>query len=122
MAVILSCVAGLLFCGVEIYSIAQNIVESEAELRDYRSVYLTEHNEDFSRNAEAVALRPAGETYPPTASPVPVVTPTPTPRIAQNDPLIAAMSGGGLDAEQSVSPVTPTPARITWSATRTTPS
>jgi len=112
-AVILSCIAGLLFCGVEIYRIAQNIVQSQAEFSAYREVYLVENNEDFSGDAQAVALLPAGVTYPPTASPVPVSTPTPTPRIALNDPLVAAMSEGGVDPDQSVSPVTPTPAART---------
>jgi SrtB family sortase len=106
-AVILSCVAGLLFCGVEIFRIAQNVVQSDAEIRDYREIFLKENNEDFSLHAQAVPLRPPGETYPPTASPVPVVTPTPTPRIAQNDPLIAAMSSGGLNLENSVAPGAP---------------
>jgi len=103
IAVVLSCVAGLLFCAVEVYRIARDVIQSETQLQEYREIYLTEHNEDFTRNAEAVALRPAGETYPPTASPVPVTTPTPTPRIEQNDPLIAAMSGGA-GSEQSVAP------------------
>ncbi|HPJ03693.1 MAG TPA: class B sortase, partial [Candidatus Limiplasma sp.] len=58
--------------------------------------------------AHAVALRPAGETYPPTASPVPRQTPSPTPRIAQNDPLAGAFSG--VDPNQSVSPDGETPA------------
>ncbi len=108
-AIILCCVAALLFCGVEIFRIAQNLVQSEIELREYRELYLKEYNEDFSVRAEAVALRPPGETYPPTASPVPVQTSTPTPRIAQNDPLIAAMSGG-IDPGQSVAPGSATPA------------
>ncbi|MFH1511957.1 MAG: class B sortase [Bacillota bacterium] len=108
-AIILCCVAALLFCGVEVFRIAQNLVQSEMELREYRELYLKEYNEDFTLRAEAVALRPPGETYPPTASPVPVQTPTPTPRIAQNDPLIAAMSGG-IDPGQSVTPGSPTPA------------
>ena len=102
--VVLCCVAGLLFCGVEIYRIAQNIVKSETELRQYRELYLHENNEDFSRHAEAVALRPPGETYPPTASPVPQVTPTPTPRIAQNDPLIAAMAEGQPTQDPAATP------------------
>ena len=109
-AVILCCIAGLLFCAVEIYRIAHSVIESETELREYRELYLKEHNEDFMNNAQAVALRPPGETYPPTASPVPVQTPTPTPRIAVNDPLIGVLDGG-IDPEQSVAPVTPTPAR-----------
>jgi hypothetical protein len=107
-AVILCCVAGLLFCAVEVYRIARDVLQSDAELKEYRELYLTEHNEDFSANWQAVALRPPGETYPPTASPVPMQTPTPTPRIAQNDPLIAAMSSG-LATDQSVAPETPAP-------------
>ena len=71
-AVILCCIAGLLFCAVEIYRIAHSVVQSETELRKYRELYLKEHNEDFMNSAQAVALRPPGETYPPTASPVPV--------------------------------------------------
>ncbi|MBE0601743.1 MAG: class B sortase, partial [Firmicutes bacterium] len=63
---------------------------------------------DFIRSAQAVALRPAGETYPPTASPVPRQTPSPTPRIAQNDPLIGAL--GDVDPNQSVAPGGETPA------------
>ncbi|MBN1778302.1 MAG: class B sortase [Clostridiales bacterium] len=109
IAVILSCVAGLLFCAVEVYRIARDVLESETQLNEYRELYLKEHNEDFSENVEAVALRPAGETYPPTASPVPVSTPTPTARIEQNDPLIAAMNDGA-DAGQSVEPGSVTPA------------
>ncbi len=107
-AVILCCIAGLLFCGVEIYRVAQSVIQSETELREFRELYLKEYNEDFMTGAQAVALRPPGETYPPTASPVPVQTPTPTPRIEQNDPLIGVMNGG-IDPNQSVAPVTPTP-------------
>lgn len=109
-AVVLCCIAGLMFCAVEIYRIAQSVVQNETELREYRELYLRENNVDFMQGAQAVALRPPGETYPPTASPVPVQTPTPTPRIAQNDPLIGVLDGG-IDPNQSVSPVTPTPAR-----------
>ena len=109
MAIILSCIAGLLFCGMEIYKIARNVIRSETEFSDYREIYLKENNVDLIHRAEAVALRPAGETYPPTASPVPVVTPTPTPRIDQNDPLIAVMSDGGTDPSQTVIPSGPTP-------------
>lgn len=112
LVVILCCVAGLLFCGIEIYHIAHNVVQSDAELAEYRETYLKENNVDFTRNAVAVALRPAGETYPPTATPVTKVTPTPSPRIEQNDPLIAAMSGGGLDTGQSVAPSSPTPTAV----------
>jgi SrtB family sortase len=95
---------------VEIYRIAQSVAQSEAAIQAYRTVYLKENNVDFMRGAVAVALRPPGETYPPTASPVPVQTPSPTPRIAQNDPLIAAMSEGGLSLDQSVAPGELTPA------------
>lgn len=109
MAVILGCVAGLLFCGLEIYKIAGNVMESETELSSYRELYLKENNVELSRRAQAVALRPAGETYPPRVTQAPVQTPTPTPRIEQNDPLIAAMSDGGLSAEQTVAPYGPTP-------------
>ncbi len=109
MVVILSCVAGLLFCGLEIYKIASNVMESEAELSNYRDLYLRENNVELSRRAQAVALRPAGETYPPRVTQAPVQTPTPTPRIEQNDPLIAAMSDGGLNAGQTVAPYGPTP-------------
>ena len=109
IAVVLSCVVWLVFSAVEVYRIAQDVIRSEAQLREYRELYLRENNVDFTQNAKAVALRPAGETYPPTASPVPVSTPTPTARIAQNDPLIAAMSDG-IDAEQSVAPGGETPA------------
>jgi len=110
MAVILCCIAGLLFCGVEIYRIAQDVMQSDAELKAYRQTYLKEHNVDFTRDAQAVALLPAGETYPPTATPAPVITPTPSPRIDIEDPLAAAMSSGGLDPNQTVAPSTPTPA------------
>ena len=109
VAVGLSCIAVLLFCAVEVYRIARDVADSSAKLQEYREIYLNENNEDFSLHAEAVALRPAGETYPPTASPVPKSTPTPTPRIEQNDPLIAAMSDGG-NAEQSTAPASETPA------------
>ncbi len=110
IAVILSCIAGLLFCGVEIFRIAQSVAESEADIQAYRAVYLKENNVDFMRGAVAVALRPPGETYPPTPSPVPVQTPSPTPRIQQNDPLIAAMSAGSINPDQSVAPGEATPA------------
>ena len=76
LAIVLSCIVGLLFCGIEIYRVTQNVMQSEKELDSYREIYLKENNVPLSRHAQAVALRPAGETYPPTASPVPVVTHT----------------------------------------------
>lgn len=108
VAVILSCIAALLFCGIEVYRIAKDVVGSQAQLSEYRDLYLRENNVDFSRSAKAVALRPAGETYPPTASPVPRNTPTPTPRISQADPLIGAFAD--VDPNQSVAPGNETPA------------
>ena len=108
VAVILSCVAALVFCGIEVYRIARDVIQSHSQLSEYRELYLRENNVDFSRNAQAVALRPAGETYPPTASPVPRQTPTPTPRISQVDPLIGAFED--VDPNQSVAPGGETPA------------
>ncbi len=106
VAVVLSCVAALLFCGIEIYRISKDVIDSETKLREYREQYLIENNVDFIRSAQAVALRPAGETYPPTASPVPRVTPAPTARIQQSDPLIGVMADA--DPNQTVAPGTET--------------
>ena len=108
VAVVLSCIVVLIFCGVEVYRISKDVIDSESKISEYREMYLKENNVDFIRTAHAVALRPAGETYPPTASPVPRQTPTPTPRIAQNDPLVGAFNG--VDPNQSVSPDGETPA------------
>ena len=111
-AVLIGTVLALLFCGIEGYKLVQNLLEGEKENNEYRSEYYKLTGQNLDQLASGVELLPAGQTYTPTASPVPAQTPTPSPRVNQNDPLIGVMDSGGVTATPFKSAL-PTPTAIT---------
>ena len=110
LALLVGCALALLFCLIEAVKMVQSVWQNEQEMKDYRAQYAQTNG--LLSEASGVELLPAGQTYAPTASPVPVNTPTPVPRIDQNDPLIGVMDGGGNTAFQAALP-TPTTATRT---------
>ena len=98
----------LLFCVIEVGKIVHTMVLNEQQMKLYH-----ESDPNGGTAVSGVDLLPAGVTYAPTATTAPVYTPTPTPIIDQNDPLIGVMDGGATASQyQSVLP-TPTPATRT---------
>ena len=83
----------LLFVLVEGFKIAQNLFSGEEQMKQYQSEYYQLTGQDADAPISGVELLPAGQTCTPTATPVPVITPSPTPRVDQNDPLIGVMDG-----------------------------
>ena len=97
----------LLFCLIEGFKIVRSLWEDERTPSGFADEYGRLPG-GGGRPANGVELLPAGVTYAPTATPVAVATPTPTPRISQYDPLIGVMDSGG--AQPSANLPTPTPA------------
>ena len=67
---------------------------------------------DANKPLNSVELLPEGQTYVPTATPVPAQTPTAAPRIDQNDPLIGVMDNGGA-TQTTFQAALPTPTTAT---------
>ena len=107
MALWVGCALVLLFCGIEVFKIVQSLVSNEQSLTNYRQEYYRLTGQDPADAANSVELLPAGQTYTPTATPQPVVTATPEPRIAQNDPLIGVVDGGGASVAPALPSQTP---------------
>ena len=98
----------LLFCVIEVGKIVHSMLENDQQMKLYH-----EGDVNGGTAVSGVDLLPAGVTFAPTATDVPVYTPTPTPIIDQNDPLIGVLDGGATASQyQSVLP-TPTPATRT---------
>ncbi len=96
----------LLFCLIEGLKIVRSLSEDDRAPSGFADEY--GQPADGGQPANGVELLPAGVTYAPTATPIAVATPTPTPRISQYDPLIGVMDSGG--AQPSANLPTPTPA------------
>ncbi|MEA4929128.1 MAG: hypothetical protein VB104_10715 [Candidatus Limiplasma sp.] len=107
LALWVGCALVLLFCGIEVFKIVQSLVSNEQSLSNYRQEYYRLTGQDPADSANGVELLPAGQTYTPTATPQPVVTSTPEPRIAQNDPLIGVVDAGGASAAPALPSQTP---------------
>lgn len=98
-AVIIAVSVGLLFCLIEGVKMARSLLASERDNVDILQEYQALGGAaDATAAANGVQLLPAGVTFTPTATPQPQLTPTPEPRIAQNDPLIGVVDGGGASA------------------------
>ena len=107
----------VLFCVVEIARMAQSLMVNQQDLQSDRQELSELAGVDPNATAEAVDLLPAGQTYAPTNTPLPVRTPTPEPRIAQNDPLIGVLDSGGAAGDiQTVQPAVTSPARTRLTA------
>ena len=107
----------VLFCVVEIARMAQSLMTNQQDLQSDRQELSELAGVDPNATAEAVELLPAGQTYAPTNTPLPVRTPTPEPRIAQNDPLIGVLDSGGAAGDvQTVQPAVTSPARTRLTA------
>ncbi len=94
MALIVVLSLALLFCVIEVAKIVRDLAANEREVKESNDAYYSRMDADV-RAAGGVELLPAGQTYAPVATVAPAKTPTPEPRIAQNDPLIGVMDGAG---------------------------
>jgi sortase B len=84
----------------------QSLMVNEQTLQTNRAQLAELAGVDPNATAAGLELLPAGQTYAPTASPLPARTPTPEPRVAQNDPLIGVLDKGGVTtaADQTAQP------------------
>ncbi|MDD3410495.1 MAG: hypothetical protein PHY12_06765 [Eubacteriales bacterium] len=111
-ALLVLCGLALLFCGIEGGKMVASMWQNEREMKAVRSDYLARAGVPLERDATRVELLPQGQTYVPTATPVPALaTATPAPRIAQNDPLIGVLDGGGATFEAALPTPTPVSSR-----------
>ncbi len=90
----------LVFFAIQFARMLISLVNSEQGNTAERDAYYAMAGVEPGSSSGKVELLPAGQTYAPTATPVAVQTPTPQPRIAQNDPLIGVIDGGGAAADQ----------------------
>jgi len=95
-ALLIACTLAIIFCMVEVGKMVVSLVANEQEMRKNREDYYALAGVDANKDVNGVELLPQGETYVPTATPVPAQTPTASPRIDQNDPLIGVMDNGGV--------------------------
>lgn len=100
---------GMLFCLIEGFKMVPSLWANEQEKTDYVEEYYALTGETLTTGPGSVELLPPGVTYAPSATPTPVQTPTASPRIAQNDPLIGVMDAGGqaTDFQPALPAVTP---------------
>ncbi|HPS81505.1 MAG TPA: hypothetical protein PLP25_06560, partial [Candidatus Limiplasma sp.] len=95
VALLIACALAVIFCMVEVGKIVLSLASNEQEMKKYREDYYAMAGVDVN-SGNGVELLPQGQTYAPTATATPAQTPTATPRIDQNDPLIGVMDNGGV--------------------------
>lgn len=113
MVLFIGCTLAIIFCLVEVGKMVFSLMENEQDLQKNREDFYQNAGIDPSQAANGVELLPAGQTYTPTATPVAAQTPTEVPRIAQNDPLIGVIDGGGANTTFQAALPSPTPATRT---------
>ncbi len=71
----------LVFCVVQVGQIVVGLLQNEEEMKALRDEYYAIAGVELAHDATRVDLPPPGQTYVPTATPVVVATPTPSPMI-----------------------------------------
>lgn len=79
------CVAGIVACAVLVLLMVGSLLRNEQEVESMFNQYYQQNGQSLQIQSSRVALLPAGETYVPTATPVPVDTPTPVPKLEIRD-------------------------------------
>ncbi len=111
MALLIACALAIGLAGIEVAKMVGSLMTNEKQVAKTREEYFALAGVGTDAPISGVELLPAGQTYAPTATPQVVRTPTPAPRINQNDPLIGVLDGGNTADTQAETPTATTAAR-----------
>ncbi|NCB05299.1 MAG: hypothetical protein EOM69_07225 [Clostridia bacterium] len=89
---LIACGLLTLFLGMKSGLLLFSTLQNDREVEQAKQDYYQHNGVPLDQSATRVDLLPPGQTYVPTATPVPVITPTPSPRIAVEDAGMAAMA------------------------------
>ncbi|MDD3213484.1 MAG: class B sortase, partial [Eubacteriales bacterium] len=107
MALLIACALAVVFTVIEVARMVQSLLVNERQMPTERQKYYAMAGVDPDSAPQGVELLAKGQTYEPTATPQPVQTPTPVPRISQNDPLIGVLDAGGATEDGAQAGQTP---------------
>ncbi len=111
MALLIACALAIGLAGIEVAKMVGSLMTNEKQVAKTREEYFALAGVGTDAPISGVELLPAGQTYAPTATPQVARTPTPAPRIDQNDPLIGVLDGGSTADTQAETPAVTTAAR-----------
>lgn len=111
------CIAAIAVCTVLVGLMVVTLLRNDREVETMLNQYYQQNGESLAMQASRVEVLPAGQTYVPTATPVPVTTATPTLRIEIHDGALGPLTTPGTAAPPSEGqPYTLAPAQRTQPA------